>query len=27
VKEVKCQWADRVLECLNNAGDKQRVVQ
>jgi hypothetical protein len=27
VEEVECQWADRILECLNNAGDKQRVVQ
>jgi hypothetical protein len=27
VEEIKRQWADRVLERLNNAGDKQRVVQ
>jgi hypothetical protein len=27
MEEVERQWADRVLECLNNAGDKQRVVQ
>jgi hypothetical protein len=26
VEEVEHQWADRVLEHLNNAGDKQRVV-
>ncbi len=27
VEEVERQWADRVLERLNNAEDKQRVVQ
>ena len=27
VEEVERQWADRVLERLNNAGGKQRVVQ
>jgi hypothetical protein len=27
VKEVEHQWADRVLERLNNAGGKQRDVQ
>ncbi len=27
VEEVECQWADRVPECLNNAGGEQRVVQ
>ncbi len=27
VEEVERQWADRVLEHLNNVGDKQRVVQ
>jgi hypothetical protein len=27
VEEVDHQWADRVLEHLNDAGDKQRVVQ
>ncbi len=27
VEDVECQWADRVLEHLNNAGGKQRVVQ
>ncbi len=27
VEEVEHQWADRVLEHLNNAGGKQRVVQ
>ena len=27
IEEVGRQWADRVLEHMNNAGDKQRVVQ
>jgi hypothetical protein len=27
VEEVEHQWADRVLERLSNARDKQRVVQ
>jgi hypothetical protein len=27
VDEVEHQWADRVLERLNNEGDEQRVVQ
>jgi hypothetical protein len=27
VEEVEHQWADRVLERLNNAGDKERVAQ
>ncbi len=27
VEKVEHQWADRVLECLNNAGGKQRLVQ
>ncbi len=27
VEEVERRWADRVLERLNNAGDKQRIVQ
>jgi hypothetical protein len=27
VEEVERQWADKVLERLNNAGGKQRVVQ
>jgi hypothetical protein len=27
VEEVERQWADRVLERLNNVGGKQRVVQ
>jgi hypothetical protein len=27
VEEVERQWADRVLERLNNVGDKQKVVQ
>ncbi len=27
VEEVEHQWADRVIERLNNVGDKQRVVQ
>ncbi len=27
VEEVEHQWADRVLEHLNNAGGEQRVVQ
>ncbi len=27
VEEVERQWADRVLDCLNNMGDEQRVVQ
>ncbi len=27
VEKVERQWAERILERLNNAGDKQRVVQ
>jgi hypothetical protein len=27
VEEVELEWADRVLEYLNNRGGKQRVVQ